>query len=53
MAGELFLTVLARRATSDEVKLFHDHTAKAGSLDAAARELAWALLMTTEFSLNH
>jgi hypothetical protein len=53
VAGDLFLAVLSRRPTADERRLFREHTAKAESLDAAARELAWALLMTSEFSLNH
>ncbi len=53
VAGDLFLAVLSRRPTADERRLFSAHVARAGSLDAAARELAWALLMTSEFSLNH
>jgi hypothetical protein len=52
-AGELFLTILARRPTADEQQLFRDHAARAGSPETAARELAWALIMTSEFSLNH
>jgi hypothetical protein len=53
VAGDLFLAVLSRRPTADERRLFQAHVGRAGSLDAAARELAWALLMTSEFSLNH
>jgi hypothetical protein len=53
VAEELFLTVLSRRPTADEQKLFRDHETKAGSREKAAQELAWALLMTSEFSLNH
>jgi hypothetical protein len=53
VAGDLFLAVLSRRATADEQKVFRDHAARVGSVEAAARELTWALLMTSEFSLNH
>ncbi|HYH66693.1 MAG TPA: DUF1549 and DUF1553 domain-containing protein [Urbifossiella sp.] len=53
VAGDLFLAVLSRRPTADERRLFQAHVGRAGSLDAAARELAWALLLTSEFSLNH
>jgi hypothetical protein len=53
VAGDLFLTILSRRPTADEQKLLRDHVTRAGSLETAARELAWALLMTSEFTLNH
>ena len=53
MAGDLFLTILTRRPTAEEQSLFRAHAARAGSVEAAAREFAWALLMTSEFSLNH
>jgi hypothetical protein len=53
VAGDLFLAVLSRRPTADELRLFQEHITRAGSIDAATRELAWALLMTSEFSLNH
>jgi hypothetical protein len=53
VAGDLFLAVLARRPTAEEVRLFRDHAARSASAEAAGRELAWALLMTSEFSLNH
>jgi hypothetical protein len=53
IATDLYLTVLARRPTADEVRLVRDHLAGADSAEAAGRELAWALLMTSEFSLNH
>src|SRR5688572_19001115 len=53
VAGELFLTILSRRPTADEQKLFRTHADRTGSLETAAREFAWALLMTSEFSLNH
>lgn len=52
VAEELFLTILSRRPTADERTLFRDHADRVGSVEPAARELAWALLMTSEFSLN-
>jgi hypothetical protein len=53
VATDLFLTFLSRRPTSDELRLFRDHVSRAGSAEAAYRELAWALAWTSEFSLNH
>jgi hypothetical protein len=53
VARELFLTILSRRPSADEKALFRAHAERAGSLETAARELAWALLMSSEFSLNH
>jgi hypothetical protein len=49
----LFLTILSRRPTADEERLFRSHLERAGSAGSASRELAWALMMTSEFSLNH
>jgi hypothetical protein len=53
ITGELFLSILSRRPTADETKLFRDHVAHSESAEAAYRQLAWTLLMTSEFSLNH
>ena len=53
VAGDLFVTILSRPPTVDEQVLFRAHVTRAGSLETASRELAWALLMTSEFSLNH
>ncbi|MCC2668301.1 MAG: hypothetical protein K0Q72_772 [Armatimonadetes bacterium] len=53
VAADLFLTILSRRPTAGEQQLFRTHTARTGSLETAARELGWALLLTSEFSLNH
>lgn len=53
VVGDLFLTVLARRPTAEELRLFRDHLGRVNSTEAACRELAWALMMTSEFSLNH
>jgi hypothetical protein len=53
VARHLFLAVLARPPTVAEQRLFHDYVSHANSLQSASRELAWALIMTSEFSLNH
>lgn len=53
VASDLFLTLLTRRPTPDEQQRFATHLQRAGSPADACRELAWALMMTSEFSLNH
>jgi Protein of unknown function (DUF1549)/Protein of unknown function (DUF1553) len=53
LAGDLFLAFLARRPTADELRLVRDHLGRADSPAAGCREVAWALMMTSEFSLNH
>ena len=53
VANDLFLKVLSRKPTTEELKLFNDSVTKVGSLETATREFVWALLMTSEFSLNH
>ncbi len=53
-ANELFLTILARYPTDQDLELFRDWRRRAGEpFDGAYRELAWALLMSSEFALNH
>lgn len=50
----LFLTILARRPTPAEQQMVTEHLKDAdGTPQAAYRELAWALLMSSEFALNH
>ena len=50
----IFLTVLSRRPTPDEIELAQEHLHEAGdSKGSAYRELTWALLMSSEFLLNH
>jgi hypothetical protein len=51
--AELFLTILSRQPTVAEQQLVADQLRTATSSDAAYRELAWALLLSSEFSLNH
>jgi hypothetical protein len=53
VAAELFLTILSRRPTADEQARFRSYLGGAGSAQDACRELAWVLMMTSEFSLNH
>lgn len=51
---ELFLSILARPPSNAEWKLVRDQLASADSTPQAVyRDLAWALLMSSEFSLNH
>lgn len=51
---ELFLTVLSRRPSSAERQLWHDQRASSDvSPSTAYRELAWVLIMSSEFALNH
>jgi hypothetical protein len=53
VAGDLFLTILSRRPTADELQMVAKHLQSSESAAAAYREIAWALLMTSEFALNH
>jgi hypothetical protein len=53
VAAELFVTILSRRPTAEERAKFNSYVQKAGSAREACRELAWVLMMTSEFSLNH
>lgn len=51
---ELFLTILARRPAPAELQLVQAHLRDADeSPQTAYYELAWALLMSSEFTLNH
>jgi hypothetical protein len=50
---DLFLTILARRPTLAEQQLARDHLRDVDAPHEACRELAWALLVSSEFSLNH
>ena len=52
-ASDLFMTILSRPPTAAELELAQQQLAGAGGTDAGLRELAWALLLSTEFSLNH
>jgi hypothetical protein len=50
---ELFLTILSRRPAPDEQQLVREHLRDADTPQTAYRELAWTMLMSSEFSLNH
>jgi hypothetical protein len=49
IASDLFLTILSRRPTEKELRQARPYLNGTGGL----RELAWVLIMTSEFSLNH
>jgi hypothetical protein len=53
VATDLFLAILTRPPKHEEQQFFRNHVAHAQSLQSATRELMWALMMTSEFSLNH
>jgi hypothetical protein len=52
-ASDLFLTILSRRPTENELRKVKSYVDRTGSVPDGLRELAWALIMTSEFSLNH
>ncbi len=49
---KLYLTILSRRPTKDEQQIVRKHLRESRSDANAYQELAWALLMSSEFSLN-
>jgi hypothetical protein len=51
--SDLFLTILSRRPTENELGQAKSYLKRAGSGANGLRELAWVLIMTSEFSLNH
>jgi hypothetical protein len=53
IASDLFLTILSRRPTENELRQVKSHVNRTGSTVGGLRELAWVLIMTSEFSLNH
>lgn len=53
VASDLFVTILSRRPTAEEQAQFREYAGQAASLREACGELAWVLMMTSEFSLNH
>ena len=52
-ASDLFLAILSRRPSADERRQVRSYLDDADTPVAGCRELAWALTMTSEFSLNH
>ncbi|HLQ43904.1 MAG TPA: hypothetical protein VK137_04180, partial [Planctomycetaceae bacterium] len=54
IADELYLSVLSRRPTADEIAEVADHLQRVGDKrEVALKHLAWALLASTEFCVNH
>jgi hypothetical protein len=53
VAADLFLTILSRRPTADEMEKVKAYVGRADAGRGAFRELAWVLMMTSEFSMNH
>lgn len=54
VVDDLFLTVISRRPTTDERRLWSDlRSDRDQTSQNAYRELVWALLMSSEFALNH
>ena len=53
VAGDLFLTILSRRPTADERKWLDEYRREARTTEEAVRELAWVLMMSGEFAVNH
>jgi hypothetical protein len=54
LAEELYLSILTRLPSDDEKAIVSKHLAKHdGKREAAIGQLAWALLASTEFSVNH
>jgi hypothetical protein len=51
--SDLFLTILSRRPTERELRQARSYLERASSAAGGLHELAWALVMTSEFSLNH
>jgi hypothetical protein len=54
IVSDLFLAILSRRPRPGDWEIVQDHLASAGGTpESAYAELAWALLLSSEFSLNH
>lgn len=53
IASDLFLAILSRRPTENELRQIKPYLNRAGSATGGLSELAWVLIMTSEFSLNH
>jgi hypothetical protein len=50
---QLFITILSRRPTPAEQQLAQEQLQSSSTPQSGCRELAWALLMSSEFALNH
>ena len=52
IASDLFLTILSRQPTENELHKVKSYVDGSDSTAVGLRELAWTLIMTSEFSLN-
>ena len=52
-ADELYLTILSRRPTPEELKTVAEYVGASKSKRDAATDIAWALINTTEFLYRH
>jgi hypothetical protein len=50
---EIYLAVLARRPSPEEVKLFAAHRARQPNIEVFYRQSLWALVNSSEFLFNH
>jgi hypothetical protein len=53
VVSDLFLTILSRRPSEKELRQSRSYVDRSNSTSDGLRDLAWALIMTSEFSLNH
>jgi len=53
IASELFLTILSRQPTPEELDRIKAYVKHCDSPQSGWREVAWVLMMASEFSLNH
>jgi hypothetical protein len=53
VVSDLFLTILSRRPTEKELRQARSYVERASPTSRGLRDLAWVLIMTSEFSLNH
>jgi hypothetical protein len=53
MTEELYLTILSRKPTADELKIVAEHVQATRSKGQAAIDIAWALINSPEFLYRH
>ncbi len=53
MAEELYLTILSRRPTQEELKVVAQHVRSTRARSQASVDIAWALINNTEFLYRH
>lgn len=53
VVDSLYVTVLSRRATPDELRRMNEYVLKQSAPRTAYADIAWALLNSSEFALNH